>query len=343
MTHECNATHGCNGDDGLRREASRGRRRGTGASSAWAAVLCAAFLVPAAPVRADEPATESADRAERADDADGSSRTGDTARTERGGDAEERRERSGTATRSRDAARSGRSGSAVGRSAASTAQGEELSAEERLRRDVARRLRVRSPRTLREAMRTLSARRIDVDWKDMPLRDAVDWLGRVAGFNVLVGPELQKDGLDEVPKITLRLKDVTLAQLARLMARMTGTHLAVESRMLHFTTAEAARGKPTLRIYSIGELTAEIRNFPGPDIQLRPSGAEFEPEEQSVVESDLADPDRIAEMLQEHVESKTWSDEGVSIDAHKNRLVIRQYPHVHRKIGRFLAMLRAAR
>jgi len=51
-----------------------------------------------------------------------------------------------------------------------------------------------APRSLREARRRLAAIRVDVDFRDMPLTDAVEFIGTLAGFNVIVGPELQKDG-----------------------------------------------------------------------------------------------------------------------------------------------------
>jgi len=98
-----------------------------------------------------------------------------------------------------------------------------------------------------------------------------------------------------------------------------------------------------LRIYSIGELTAAIRNFPGPDLNLRPSGAEFEEEEETEVENPWADPDKVIEMIKEFVASDTWEDEGVSVWADSRKLVVRQYPEVQRKISRFLALLRASR
>ena len=119
--------------------------------------------------------------------------------------------------------------------------------------------------------------------------------------------------------------------------------MAFEGGILRFTTPEAARGKPVLRIYGIGELTFVLRNFPGPDMNLRPSGAEFEQEEQSDVANPFSDPERVIEMLREFIASESWEDEGVSIWADERKLIVRQYPQVQRKIARFLALLNASR
>jgi len=201
-----------------------------------------------------------------------------------------------------------------------------------------------APQSLREAKRRLAAIRVDVDFRDMDVTDAVDFIGRVAGFNVIVGPELQKDGgLEDLPKITLKLRKASLKTVADLVARFTGTKMAFNNGIVSFTTPEAARGKPVLKIYGIGEITFVLRNFPGPDMNLRPSGAEFEPEEQSDVENPFSDPERVVDMLKEFVDSETWEDEGVSIWADERKLVVRQYPAVQRKIARFLALLNASR
>jgi len=200
-----------------------------------------------------------------------------------------------------------------------------------------------APRSLSEAKRRLAAIKVDIDFREMAAADAIEYIGRLAGFNVILGPELQRDGVDALPTITLKLRKASLKTVADLVARFTGTKMALDGGILSFTTPEAARGKPVLRIYGIGELTFVLRNFPGPDMNLRPSGAEFEMEEQTDVENPFADPEKVVEMLKEFVEAKSWEDEGVSIWADERKLVVRQYPHVQRKIARFLALLNATR
>lgn len=206
-----------------------------------------------------------------------------------------------------------------------------------------REFRAPAPRTLAEALSRMSRIHVDVDFRDMPFAKAVEFVGAVSGFNVIVGPELAAQGVDAQPPVTLKLRAVSVKQLAELIVRFSDTKLRLNEGILEFTTKEAARGKPVLRIYSIGDVSMPLRNFPGPDIQLRPSGAEFEPEEETLVESPFGDADGVAELIQRMVDEETWSDEGVSISAHGHKLIVRQYPEVHRKIARLLAALRGAR
>lgn len=212
------------------------------------------------------------------------------------------------------------------------------------RRTVRQRSRRAAPRDLNEALRRLQATRVSVEFEEAELKEVVAFIQKVTDFNVIIGPALLKDGLDDVGRVTLSLDDVSTKQLCELVAKVTGTKLLFnKSKILEFTTPTAARGKPVLRIYSIGEIVAPITHFPGPDINLRPSGAEFEDEQQSVTESPFGDADGLAALIQDMIESETWEDDDVSISGNGTKLIVRQYPHVHRKIRRLLAQLRAAR
>ncbi len=216
-------------------------------------------------------------------------------------------------------------------------------AKDPLRESVRRVLQRPAPRSLSEARRRMAAIKVDIDFRGMDAADAIEFIGRMAGFNVILGPEVQREGLDALPQITLKLRKASLRTVADLVARFTRTKMMLTGGIVSFTTPEAARGKPVLRIYAIGELTFVLRNFPGPDMNLRPSGAEFEMEEQTDVENPFSDPERVVDMLKEFVASKTWEDESVSIWADERKLVVRQYPEVQRKIARFLMLLNASR
>jgi len=197
-----------------------------------------------------------------------------------------------------------------------------------------------APRHKREALARMSRIRVNVDFKEESFERVVRFVGAVAGFDVIVGPELQREGVEIAP-ITMKLRGVTVKRLAELVARFSKTTLYFHKGILEFTTAKAARGEPVLKIYSIADFTTPIRHFPGPDLNLRPSGAEFEQEEESEVPGAFGDTDAVAEMITEMVEPESWEEDGVSVAAHTGKLVIRTYPAIHRKIARFLMLLRA--
>jgi hypothetical protein len=200
-----------------------------------------------------------------------------------------------------------------------------------------------APKDLDEALRRLSRVKVTVKFKDTPFAEAVDYVRRVAGFNVMVSPVLSAKGLDAIQPITMTLNDVSLKQLAELVAQFSSTKLKLDGGILQFTTPEDARGKPVLRIYAIGDLTMKLRNFPGPDINLRPSGAEFEDEPETDVENAWSDPQKVIDLIQKTCAEDSWTDKDVSISADEQKLIVKQYPEVHREIGRLIWMLRSAR
>src|SRR6185295_4480713 len=142
---------------------------------------------------------------------------------------------------------------------------------------------------------------------------------------------------------TMTLSNVTLRQLCELIGQMTGTKFKFAESILQFTTPEDARGKPVLRIIAIGDLTMKLRDFPAPDLNLRPHGAEFEPETEKDVEGPWSDPQKVVEMIQKMCSPETWSDKDVSITANEHKLIVKTYPEVHREIARLIGLLRASR
>jgi hypothetical protein len=200
-----------------------------------------------------------------------------------------------------------------------------------------------APKDLDEALRRLAATRVSVAFKDVKLQEAVDYVRRVAGFNVMVSPVLQLKGVDGIAPITMTLTDVSLRQLAELIAQFSGTKLKFADSILQFTTPEDARGKPVLRIIAIGDLTMKLHNFPGPDMDLRPSKMEFVPEPETDVENAWSDPQKVIDMIQKMCSPESWADKDVSISADENKLIVKQYPEVHREIARLIGLLRASR
>ena len=200
-----------------------------------------------------------------------------------------------------------------------------------------------APKDLDDAMRRLARVRVNVQFKETSFTEAVDHVRRLAGFNVIVSPVLQNKGVDGIRPLTMALKDVSLKQVADLVAQLSGTKLKYADGILQFTTPQDARGKPVLKIYSIGDVTMPLRNFPGPDLNLRPSNSDFEDEPESEVPSAWSSPDKIVEMIQKLCGEETWTDADVSISADQNKLIVRQYPEVHREIGRLIMLLRASR
>jgi len=205
-------------------------------------------------------------------------------------------------------------------------------------------LRVRTPRSKEEALRILDSLTLpSVTFEETPLPQVVDWLSAATGVNLILGPALLQEGDPEAIRVTLTLRQVTARQVLDLVVDGRGLAVGFRSGILLVTTPKEARGKPTLRLYLVSDITHPLRDFPGPDMMLHPSGAEREVEQESVTSPAFPDADSVLNLLKDHTGEGTWEDGETSASVMGETIVVRQYAEVHREIAHLLSMLRAAR
>jgi hypothetical protein len=201
----------------------------------------------------------------------------------------------------------------------------------------------RSPRSRREALRILDQILVSVNFDGTTVGDVVRHLGAVTGVNIVLGPALLKEGDPDLLKVTLRLQKVTARQVLEMTAENLGLGIGFQSGVLTLTTAKDARGRPTLRMYLLSDITMPIRDFPAPDLMLHPAGSERQVVEETETKPAFSDGDDILRLLKDVTGPGTWEDEGISATVMKEWLVVRQYEDVHEQIARVLFLLRSAR
>ncbi len=201
----------------------------------------------------------------------------------------------------------------------------------------------RTPRSKREALAVLDAIQVSVNFDDLPLKDVVDHIAVVTGTNIVLGPALVNEGDLDLRRVTLRLTKVSVKQVLDFLVEGQKLGLGFRNGVLLVTTLKEARGAPVLRLYPASDFTMVIRDFPGPELMLRPSGAEFEAPEQTESKHPFGDLEEIVALIKDNTGTGTWEDDGVSASTMGEWIVVRQYPEVHEEVGRLLALLRSAR
>ena len=201
---------------------------------------------------------------------------------------------------------------------------------------------------LRQMLLNLQERKISVDLEEKPLEEVLKFFSQLTGVNLAVSPALRDDRDADDLLVTLRLTEVSVQTALEVIMELKQVAAVYRSGVIFLTTVKDARGKPVLRIYPIGDLTVRIRDFPGPDIQLHPSGSIDDPStlfsrEEEGKEHAFADPDFIMDLITQNAGEDTWEDEGVRYSVNDRYLFIRQYPSVHAEIAGVLALLRAYR
>jgi len=203
------------------------------------------------------------------------------------------------------------------------------------------------PRTLKAMIAVLDDRLVNVEFKEKPLAEILGFFTEFTGVNLVVSPILREEKDESDLQVTLKLQRISVKSVLEIILDLKGLAAVYRHGVIIITTPKDARGKPVLRIYAIGDLTVRIKDFPAPDMMLKPSGAEdfgaIGGIEEEGREHAFAEPEFILDLVTENTGSGSWDDEGVSISVNRRMLVVRTYKTVHREVAALLDLLRAYR
>jgi hypothetical protein len=205
---------------------------------------------------------------------------------------------------------------------------------------------VGGPRSQAELINVLKTRTVSVNFEKASLKEFVEFIRAATGINIIVMHSvIEKDGGDPgAMEISLKVQNVKVLDVLRLVIDTNeGMGLALKRNVLLITSKKASRGKPVLVIYNVADALIPIRDFPAPDMNIY--GSNYEPPEppEPEVNQAIESSDELAEMVRTFTGRDTWEDEKVGINVFRRHLFIRQYPHVHREIRRFLNAVRTLR
>jgi hypothetical protein len=179
--------------------------------------------------------------------------------------------------------------------------------------------------------------RVDISFEDRELPLALRDLRVISGIPILLTPALIAVG-DET--VTLELHRVPLIQVLRVLARLHDLKFLAKDGAIYATTPEdAVKRTAVMAIYDVRAVTYSPPNFRAPRrMGLRPSNhIEAEPEEETRGES-MSGED-LVELIRKGTGESQWEFDGVSIDYHSGKIVVRHTPTVHAKVRRIVLML----
>jgi len=158
-------------------------------------------------------------------------------------------------------------------------------------------------------------RKVDCEFVDTPLEDAVDFIAEHLGYPVFIDEQsLDEIGLSVDETVNLSVKNFQLEHLLKQMLYQLGiTHMVINGNV-KITTLERAESDLQMRVYPVGDL------FP----------------------SSSASHDAVMALLVSVVEPDSWEDVGGAgtIDSLSSSLVISQNCHVHQQVEHLLDVLR---
>lgn len=190
---------------------------------------------------------------------------------------------------------------------------------------------------------SLDARRTSVNFEAAKLDQAIEFLARISGTNIVILPAAREGKSDEDLTISnLKLENpLPVAQILDLVTKLIGLAWNVENGVVQITTTEAARGALVVQLYDVKDIATPISNFPGQDVNLDPTGelsvAEEAPE--PIAEYQL---DGIQELIQQNVDRAIWESGGEVTTLPPGTLIVKAPRTTHAKVQQLLDGLRGA-
>jgi len=194
----------------------------------------------------------------------------------------------------------------------------------------------------REVRNRLAAARTTVNFGDTSIDDAVEYLGRISGTNIVVLPDAREGRSDDELSIALKLDSAeSVDKILDLITTFRGLAWNVSDGVVQITTPEAARGESVVQLYDVKDLATPINNFPGEEVNLDPTGeAFFDEEVREPVAPFLLD--SITELIEQNVDTVVWEEGGSIEGLEPGTLVVKAPPATHKKIQNLLDGLRGA-
>lgn len=195
-----------------------------------------------------------------------------------------------------------------------------------------------------EAVRRLEGLRISVDFQDVKLAEAVDYLRDVTGINLVLLPKAQ-EAAGEAP-VRLKVKDLTVKSVLKLLLGARNLAATWKDNAVVIVPQDELHASVTLQMYDIRAQLLELKDFPGPRMELV-SPTSSSPGMTGVVVGFLDEPrpplipeEVLVQLIRENTGGRSWeSNDKSAVSVANGMLVVSQSPSVQREIQRFLGLL----
>jgi len=197
-----------------------------------------------------------------------------------------------------------------------------------------------------EAVNRINTMRVSVDFTNTPLEEAIGFLRDFTGLNILVDAEVYKNQSEEQLKITLKVKELSLKSVLKLMLGSRELTAMYKEGVVLVVPRSKIDKAVTLQLYDVRDLLVKIQDFVGPKVELASPqkgsqgplvGGVFTIDEpHSVITEEF-----ITEMVKQNTGDKTWDENpNASMNLANGVLVVSQSKKVHEEIKRFINLLR---
>ena len=193
-----------------------------------------------------------------------------------------------------------------------------------------------------EVLRKLDTMKVSVDFEDVKLLEALDYLRDFTGLNLVVLPKAMEKDADA--KIRLKVKDLNVKSVLKLLLASRGLTVTYRDGALVVLPKEDLQDSTTLRMFDVRALQVKIQDFIGPVVEL--TGPHDKNRGPSLVVTMIDEPktpipdDFLLDMIRSNTGNGSWdSNPKAAISLNNGMLVVSQSPSVLKEIDRLLGLL----
>jgi type II secretory pathway component GspD/PulD (secretin) len=190
-----------------------------------------------------------------------------------------------------------------------------------------------------DAARKLETLKVTVDFDNVKLPEAIDYLRDVTGLNLVLLPKaMEKDG---DATVRLKVKDLTVKSVLKLLLNSRGLTASYRDGALVILPKEDLQSSTAMRIFDVRALQVKIQDFEGPIVELtspaskKVGGVFILQEPKTIIEDDF-----LITMVKTSTGSGSWdANPNAVAELHNGQLVVTQTPAVLREIENLLNLL----
>ena len=194
-----------------------------------------------------------------------------------------------------------------------------------------------------DTVRKLETMKVTVDFQDLKLSEAMDYLREVTGLNFVLLPRAAEKEGDF--KIRLKARDLSVKSTLKLMLSGKGLTVAYRDGALVVLPQEDLQDSVVLEMYDVRSQLMSLQDFPGPRMELvAPKGGGASSGPLTGIEliepkPPTVPPDMLVELIKDNAGVRSWENRNASIELRNGMLLVSQTPKVHREIKALLAKL----
>lgn len=189
-----------------------------------------------------------------------------------------------------------------------------------------------------DAVRKIATQRITVDFDQIKLTDALDFLRDASGLNLVLLPSAAAKDAEQ--PVRLKAKDLTVKSVLKLLLHNRGLAVTWRDGTLAIVPQEEIQEAVALKIYDVRAQLLKIEDFPGPVMELTKTAQQGPG---VIVTLDdpkpIIDPDFLLDLIRSNTGGRSWENGKATIDLVNGRLVISQSAAVHREVDELLRRL----